>query len=91
MLGEAIQVEWLARKGRESGFALRHVTVERSGPAELFRDRERNRVFQGVLYGGTLIVTDSLLFREVLQKGIGPAKAFGFGLMSVVPELSDEP
>lgn len=84
--GEENQRNWLVRKGEESGFELRHVVVQGSGSAELYRDREKNRVFQGVLYDGLLVVTDSGLFRETLQKGIGPAKAFGFGLLSISPE-----
>lgn len=83
--GEENQVKWLERKGKESGFELRQVAIQRSGSAELYRGREKNRVFQGVLYEGILVVTDADLFREALQKGIGPAKAFGFGLLSVAP------
>lgn len=84
--GEENQREWLVRKGRECGFALRQLIDLRSGSVELYRDRDRNRVFQGVLYDGILVVTDADMFRETLRKGIGPAKAFGFGLMSVAPE-----
>ncbi len=38
-----------------------------------------------VLFEGLLQVTDSPAFLETLAKGIGPAKAFGFGLLSVAP------
>lgn len=84
--GEDRQRQWLVRKGMESGFKLREVAIQRSGSSELYRDREKKRVFQGVLYDGVLIVTDVELFRQALQKGLGPAKAFGFGLLSVSPE-----
>lgn len=36
-------------------------------------------------YDGILAVTDPDRFARVLARGIGPAKAFGFGLLSVAP------
>lgn len=36
-----------------------------------------------VRYDGLLQITDVDAFRETLSKGIGPGKAFGFGLLSV--------
>jgi CRISPR system Cascade subunit CasE len=38
-----------------------------------------------VLFDGRLRVTDAPAFRMALRCGIGPAKAFGFGLLSVAP------
>lgn len=38
-----------------------------------------------VRYGGVLQVTDADKFRKTVQHGIGPGKAFGFGLLSVAP------
>lgn len=43
-------------------------------------------VFDSVLFEGRLRVTDADLFRETLRQGIGPGKAFGFGLLSVMPQ-----
>ena len=36
-------------------------------------------------YEGILEVTNADNFRDTLVRGIGPAKAFGFGLLSVAP------
>lgn len=41
-----------------------------------------------VCFDGLLRTTDADAFRETLAKGIGPAKAFGFGLLSVAPVRS---
>ncbi len=41
-----------------------------------------------VLFDGHVRVTDALAFREALRGGIGPAKAFGFGLLSIAPVQS---
>lgn len=40
---------------------------------------------RSVLYDGVLVVTDPHAFRDAVLRGIGPAKAFGFGLLSVAP------
>lgn len=41
--------------------------------------------FGAVLFEGRLRVTDADLFRAALASGIGPAKAYGFGLLSIAP------
>jgi CRISPR system Cascade subunit CasE len=38
-----------------------------------------------VLFDGLLRVTDTNAFLETLARGIGPGKAFGFGLLSIAP------
>ncbi len=38
-----------------------------------------------VRFDGILRITDADAFRATLARGIGPAKAFGFGLLSVAP------
>ena len=40
---------------------------------------------RSVRYEGVLEITDVERFRDALLSGIGPAKAFGFGLLSVAP------
>lgn len=44
----------------------------------------KGKIFK-VTYRGVLKVTDQNKFRELLQKGLGHAKAYGCGLMSVLP------
>ncbi len=45
----------------------------------------RQMTHVAVRFDGLLRVTDASAFRETLIRGIGPAKAFGFGLLSVAP------
>ena len=40
--------------------------------------------FAAVVYEGLLQVTDAARFRDALIGGVGPAKAYGFGLLSVM-------
>ncbi len=42
-----------------------------------------------VRFDGILTVTDPALFQKTLVAGIGSGKAFGFGLLSVVPDNSE--
>lgn len=81
--GEQEQVAWLQRQGARRGFVVMSVAVVASGSPELRRSWIDRRVFQGVLYEGRLVVQSRDAFLQGLMEGIGPAKAFGFGLLSI--------
>lgn len=49
------------------------------------RDSVKGQRFPSARFDGILAVTDPVLFRQTLARGIGPAKAFGFGLLSIAP------
>ena len=83
---------WLSRQGERGGFSLADEACTYL-PGYVFwrkptRDEEKEvkgaRLFS-VRFDGPLRVTDADTFRETLVRGIGPAKAFGFGLLSVAP------
>lgn len=80
------QVQWLVRKAEAHGFDLLQATVAATGAGELIRSHETGRTFQGVLFEGRLVVRAVEQFRKALAEGIGPGKAFGFGLLSVGPD-----
>ena len=40
-------------------------------------------MFRAALLEGTLTVQNTQRFQYALENGIGPAKAFGFGLLSI--------
>lgn len=80
------QVTWLAHKAEEHGFGLLQVHLAATGAGEWVKSHSTGRTFQGVVYEGRLVVQDPLSFGEALARGIGPGKAFGFGLLSVGPE-----
>ena len=60
-----------------AGFEVKAVRVSEIGP------RGRGVTFAGALFEGVLEVRDAGAFRSALETGIGPAKAFGFGLLSL--------
>lgn len=88
------QLQWLGRKGEQFGFHPLQVEVAAEendlraeaavGWMEGRRGTERIS-FGAALYEGLLRVTDLRRFHEALSGGIGPAKAYGFGLLSVIP------
>jgi len=82
---------WLTRKAESGGFAVDTGKV-RIHPAkkETFVKKEESAdrllgVIQGVDFRGTLEVRDREKFIAAFRTGIGPAKAFGYGLLALAP------
>jgi len=83
------QLAWLGRKAKVGGFTLLQVRTSRQA-RRLSRKASpqggvRQAVHLGVDFEGILQVTDPDAFLAALAGGIGPAKAFGCGLLSVAP------
>jgi CRISPR system Cascade subunit CasE len=89
------RVAWLRRKALAAGFEL---IDGWSGDPELrltdhapiigmrTESKESHRItFEGVTFDGLLRVTDVVSFRNAVIAGIGPARAYGFGLLSFRP------
>lgn len=76
---------WLARKGEQHGFRVAYATSQDFwlGVGRGGRVAKSGLPLYGVRFDGLLEVTDPARFTDALQRGIGPAKAFGFGLLSV--------
>ncbi|MCP4166155.1 MAG: type I-E CRISPR-associated protein Cas6/Cse3/CasE [Chloroflexi bacterium] len=85
---EEKQLEWLKRKAEQHGFCV--LWAQTSGKDNLRDWIKRNDgthrlQLHTVQFDGILQVTDADRFAESLASGIGPAKAFGCGLLSVAP------
>ncbi|MBT9168304.1 MAG: CRISPR-associated endoribonuclease Cse3 [Syntrophomonadaceae bacterium] len=78
------QLEWLERKAQGCGFKVLAVNLRHDDSRGRHAASHRLR-FLGVVFEGTLTVTDRVLFLDALRQGIGPGKAYGFGLLSVAP------
>jgi CRISPR system Cascade subunit CasE len=81
--------EWLDRKGNLHGFDVlySHPTpywINGDQPDQDTYAKEDIPHF-AVRYDGLLTVTDASLLRETLAAGVGPAKSFGFGLLTLAP------
>ncbi len=87
------RVKWLERKGEECGFAICRVSASDSTaavatsmpPPISFQHDNGRATIAAAVFDGTLEVTDADTFRKALVNGIGPGKAYGFGLMSIAP------
>lgn len=91
-------IHWLERKAAVHGFRLIGVrSTEQpdvigysrkggsSGNGEEGDDERpyQKITFQAVLFDGVLEVSDAQIFCDAVKNGIGPAKGFGFGLLSL--------
>ncbi|MBL8067384.1 MAG: type I-E CRISPR-associated protein Cas6/Cse3/CasE [Armatimonadetes bacterium] len=75
---------WLQRKADESGFDVPNVAFDRVYWYESKSGKDQ-KPLGAVQFDGVLIVTDPERLREAVRKGIGPQKAYGFGLLSLAP------
>lgn len=77
---------WVRRKGEQGGFAVEEESL-RAIPCgrEYFERRGVRGRHSAVEFQGILQVTDPAKFHETFSRGIGSAKAFGFGLLFIVP------
>lgn len=79
------RLEWLTRKAEAGGFKL--LETWEAGNHTTYGTNKSNKKGKmyhvGVHFLGTLIVTDCEKFILAMQHGIGPAKAYGYGLLMV--------
>jgi CRISPR system Cascade subunit CasE len=77
---------WLGRKAEAGGFAVQLDAVRTipRGREYFFKPGARG-VHYATEFQGALQVTDAARFRETFARGIGSAKAFGFGLLVLAP------
>lgn len=78
------QRRWLERKAADHGFEVLDVSM-RDVKQILGRHNKQRLTWHQVGYEGYLVVRSAQLLLEAVQQGIGSAKAFGFGLLSLAP------
>lgn len=83
LLHEEQQQAWLERKLQD--FAQLESLIVQPEPVLYFRKAKEGRSgkIQLVMFDGVLTVTDAEAFKTQATQGIGPAKAFGCGLLSI--------
>jgi CRISPR system Cascade subunit CasE len=81
-------VGWISRKGEQGGFSVNHEMLQAfSRGREYFEKQGVRGLHSAVEFQGVLNVTDPAKFHETFTRGIGSAKAFGFGLLIIAPTL----
>lgn len=89
----AQQVQWLVNKAPSAGFRVLvgeddvpMVNVVERNDLHFRKDDGSKRVsLRTARFRGRLEVTDAALLRDALQQGIGRAKAYGCGLLTLAP------
>jgi len=99
LVRENDQFAWLLDKAEHGGFSIPgqwreahgakvadfRVNVVREGWIRCGKAGHRDGEFYSIRFEGLLTVTDAPIFRQTLESGIGSAKGFGFGLLSLAP------
>lgn len=73
---------WLIRKSQQHGFLVDVMDVRINKLGKVLGEK-RKRVWGAVQYDGILTISQPDAFTSALRDGIGSAKAFGFGLLSI--------
>lgn len=85
------QVEWLVSRAEAHGFELpldaneKPAVIVSQRNREVFRRGSDEVTLSTAVYDGALTVTDADLMRAALCQGIGRAKGFGCGLLTIAP------
>ncbi len=74
--------DWLERQAAKRGFKIETVRVD-GYQQHILYSKSRKIHFSSLDFNGILKVTDTDRFLDSLYSGIGPAKAFGCGLMLI--------
>ncbi len=85
-------IDWIVRKGEAHGFHIDTATLKTvPRPRQPFTKREKqdetrhHGTHTATEFVGTLRVTDAAAFHLAATRGIGTAKAFGFGMLCLAP------
>ena len=79
-------VAWINRKGEQGGFSVGEDTLRAfSRGREYFEKNGVRGLHSAVEFQGVLTVADPQRFHETFTRGVGSAKAFGFGLLVIAP------
>jgi len=83
---ESDQITWLGRKIKEGGGELLGCLPLTIGMINSHKDshnKDETQTHFAVLYEGALKVINPSGFYQLIMDGVGPAKGFGFGLLSL--------
>lgn len=92
LVSESDQMEYILRRAEKNGFQLeaKDFVVTDKGFKVLKKTHQRALRLSSATYQGELVVSDADEFRKTLIEGIGKKKAYGFGLMTIIPEKVHE-
>ena len=84
----AKQREWLKKQAEKRGFLLQENQYDViQSEWRSFKKGNRENKILAVTFEGILTVTDPELFVQTLTTGIGREKAYGMGLLTIIPNV----
>jgi len=75
--------KWLQARAERHGFKIEDASLRVDGYTTWRQHYGKKIQLSTLDFAGNLIVSDAIRFREALFNGIGPAKAFGCGLLMI--------
>lgn len=78
------KIKYLIDRSDKNGFEVLECTLIQSGYDKLVKDNQKAPINKAVVEG-VLAVKDVDKFKEILINGFGKRKAYGYGLMTIVP------
>lgn len=75
--------DWLNRQGEAGGFKVMNAWEAGNVSTNGVKNKDNKINLSGVRFRGTLSVLDQETFAKTFQAGIGPGKAYGYGLLMV--------
>ena len=79
-------IDWIERKAALHGFTVEFSSLKTiPRPRQQFLKEKKSGTHTATEFTGTLHVRDHDKFYQAATKGIGSAKAFGFGMLCLVP------
>lgn len=85
LAAEDAQLAWLQRQGERQGFKVESALVTASDVLKSHKGKGGSFIhLQRACFEGVLRALDVQVLADALKNGIGPGKAFGCGLLSVV-------
>ncbi|MBP8998354.1 MAG: type I-E CRISPR-associated protein Cas6/Cse3/CasE [Anaerolineaceae bacterium] len=85
---EEDQLNWIYRQLERSGAKVKECISRQIGMERSEKNPAKDNQVQthyAVEFNGVLLVEDAELLAERVRDGVGPAKAYGFGLISLAP------
>lgn len=93
LVHEDQQLTWLTNKAQQHGFHILNTTITQPQKQTMWQSKPKPTdgtkqppiTLYTVQFNGHLQITDAAKFLTAVQTGIGPARAFGCGLLSLAP------
>jgi len=83
LTGNRERLSWLTKQGENNGFSIVSATETPEQEKTELAKKSGSFFLSGVRYDGILRITDEEKFRTAFEKGIGPEKAYGYGLLMI--------